>query len=144
MKTMYVAFETNGPDQFFLGIFAELKDAAEAARADRNHLGRYERSYTTHNVWQVSVHDEVNDKESYFDAVEEDNSIGDGVDAWIVYSTDELIKLADDLDWDPTDKEDTMDSLRTNWEEKMTEDQIEVVYDELVKNWEENHGEDEE
>lgn len=141
MKTMYYAIAEEN-DIYDIGIFATLEEAAKAAKDDREHLTYSECKKMKHYVHQLTkVPDEVETLDQLCDACEEDVSIYEAKEVWTIYSTDELIKLADNLDWDPTDKEDTLDSLRTNWEDKMTEDQIEIVYDELVKNWEANHDE---
>ena len=50
-------------------------------------------------------------------------------------------ELAQNLGWDPTDKEDTLDSLRTNWEEPLSEEEVQMTYEALVEIWKQSHEE---
>lgn len=52
----------------------------------------------------------------------------------------ECRELAQNLGWDPTDKEDTLDSLRTNWDEPLTESDVQTVYEYLVEIWDEKNA----
>ena len=143
MKTMYYAIAEEN-DIYDIGIFATLEEAVKAAKEDRTHLTHSELKKMKHYVHELTkVPDDVETLDQLVDACEEDVSIYEAKEVWLVLTNEECRDLADNLDWDPTDKEDTMDSLRTNWEEKMTEDQIEIVYDELVKNWEAKQEDDE-
>lgn len=51
----------------------------------------------------------------------------------------ECYALAQNLGWDPTDKEDTLDSLRTNWEIPLLEEEVQMTYDALVEIWNQTH-----
>lgn len=144
MKTMYYAIAEEN-DIHDIGIFATLEEAVKAAKDDRNHLTRYERKTMKHYVHELTkVPDDVETLDQLIGACEEDVNIYEANEVWLVLTNGECRDLADNLDWDPTDKADTMDSIRTNWEYKLADENAEVVYDRLVENWKDAHEEDEE
>lgn len=143
MKTMYYAIAEKN-DIFDIGIFTNLEDAIKAAKDDRNHLTRSERKTMKHYVHELTkVPDDVETLDQLIDACEEDVSVYDAKEVWMVLTNEECRDLADNLDWDPTDKEDTMDSIRTNWEDRLADENAEVVYERLVENWKDAHEEEE-
>lgn len=97
-----------------------------------------------HYVHELTkVPDDVETLDQLIDACEEDVSVYDAKEVWMVLTNEECRDLADNLDWDPTDKEDTMDSIRTNWEDRLADENAEVVYERLVENWKDAHEEEE-
>lgn len=144
MKTMYYAIAEEN-DIYDIGIFATLEEAAKAAKDDREHLTYSERKKMKHYVHQLTkVPADVETLDQLCDACEEDVSIYEAMNVWLVLTNDECRELADNLDWNPTDKEDTLDSLRTNWDETLVEENVQRIYERLVENWEANQEADEE
>lgn len=48
----------------------------------------------------------------------------------------ECYELARNLGWDPSDKEDTLECLRTNWDDPLSEEEVQMTYEALVEIYE--------
>ena len=138
MKTMYYAIAEEN-DIYDIGVFPTLEEAVKAAKDDRTHLTPYELGKMKHYVHHLDkVPDDVENLNELHDACEDDVSIYEATEVWQVLTNNECRELAENLGWDPTDKEDTLDSLRTNWEDKLPECDVQTVYEKLVEVWEQN------
>lgn len=127
MKKIYVAKRIGEWEIIDILVSDSIEDAEYYARRDRNHLTHRERYKCQHFVYAYEVPDCVIDMES-FSNLQEQNYC-DPYDCWIVYTKEELLNLADNLDWDITNENETLECLRTNWEDKLTENEVMITYD---------------
>lgn len=132
MKTMYLARREQHDDIYPIGIYDTLEEAAFEAEVDRDHLTPAERATAYHDVHQVDVPDAVNTIDDYIDACENDPSITDAIATWTISTKQELRDLARELGWDPTNEAETMDCIKTNWENVFTDGEIRTLYEYLV------------
>ena len=137
VKTMYLALTESRDTIWNLGIFSTLEEAEKCARDDRNHLTHNERKHDTHHVQMVNTPDDVTDLDGYEKYIEENEPFVK--DEWTVHTNDETDKLSRQLDYQkwytPNDEQGCIDCLRTNWDEKMPESEVQAVFEGLKKQW---------
>lgn len=144
MKTKYYAFSAIGDDTHDIGLFDTLEEADKASQDYRAHLTPTSRLCHDTSVVELSVIPFVYDLDSLWAYYEITGDTLEAVNAWTIYCLDELRELAYNLDYDewydPSDEEDCLDSLRTNWiDGKLTESAVMIVFEIIKARWEEDH-----